>query len=266
MATARQVAANRRNAAKAGVRTPEGKAISRLNARKHGIFADALTPEDAEELGRIEDEIIADLRPVGRVEEMLVETLAMTYLRMQRCARAEAEYHVRTWEEPTAESWPYEWERLRDKRSRGERAVTFREKEFERMVELIGLYNARLANQFLRTLHEIERRQRQRATEKAPPVAADLNIQANAKKEGAAASASPGRAQAPDAGTSQHAGGQRDNAQKLDLKKRIQFYGRPLSAISSVRPSHAGIHASGQRPVRRWRGLDSRLRGNDGGT
>ena len=95
MATEAQVAANRKNAKSAGVRTPEGKAVSRLNARKHGIFASALTPEDAAELGLIEERLAGDLRPVGAVEEILVETLAMTYLRLQRCARAEAEYHVR---------------------------------------------------------------------------------------------------------------------------------------------------------------------------
>ena len=43
MATKKQVAANRRNALKGGVKTLKGKAISRLNARKHGIFASAVT-------------------------------------------------------------------------------------------------------------------------------------------------------------------------------------------------------------------------------
>ena len=100
MATRKQAAASRENGLKGGVRTDRGKAISRLNARKHGIFVTALTAEDAEEIYGAEDELIASLRPVGRVEEMLVEKLALTYLRMQRCARTEAEFHVQTWEEP----------------------------------------------------------------------------------------------------------------------------------------------------------------------
>jgi hypothetical protein len=53
MATERQVAANRGSAVaplslnglKGGVKTEEGKAIPRLNARKHGIFASALTSD-----------------------------------------------------------------------------------------------------------------------------------------------------------------------------------------------------------------------------
>jgi hypothetical protein len=163
MATRKQLSANRENGLKGGVKTEEGKAISRLNARKHGIFAVALTPEDSEEVYGTEDELIASLRPKGRVEEMLVEKLALTYLRVQRCARAEAELHVKTWREPDEELEPYAWERLEMERSCGGRGVPFREEEFERMVELIALYDGRLTNQFLKLLHEIQRQQRLRA-------------------------------------------------------------------------------------------------------
>ena len=99
MATERQVAANRVNGLKGGVKTEEGKAVSRLNARKHGIFSTALTECDAEELRGIEAELIADLKPAGIVEEMLVEKIAATYLRMQRCARAEAAHCKEMWAE-----------------------------------------------------------------------------------------------------------------------------------------------------------------------
>ncbi len=81
MATEAQIVANRRNGLKGGVKTEDGKAISRLNARKHGIFASALTEQDAAELHGIEEELAADLAPAGIVERMLVEKLAVTYLR-----------------------------------------------------------------------------------------------------------------------------------------------------------------------------------------
>ena len=162
MASGRQIAANRENGLKGGVRTEEGKLISRLNARKHGIFASALTTEDSEDLYGVEDDLIASLRPVGRVEEILVEKLALTYLRMQRCARAEAEFHVQTWEEPCPALESHDWEELRKKRLWKASATPFREEVFERMVKLIDLYDARLTNQFLKLLHEIERQQRLR--------------------------------------------------------------------------------------------------------
>jgi hypothetical protein len=163
MASVRQVAANRRNASKGGVRTEEGKAVSRQNARKHGIFASALTPEDSEDLHGIEDRLVASMRPVGVVEDMLVEKLALAYLRMQRCARAEAEFHVETWREPHKVRESYDWEHLQKERRDGARGSTFREEKFERMVKLIDLYDARLTNQFLKLLHEVERMQGLRA-------------------------------------------------------------------------------------------------------
>src|SRR5208337_1455306 len=166
MASVRQVAANRENGLKGGVKTEEGKAVSRLNARrsalssrpmgKHSIFVTALTEEDSEEVRGYEDELIASLRPVGRVEEMLVEKIALTWLRMQRCARAEAEYHSQTWEAPN-EVWDeFRFDRLERKRELGMRAVPFKEEVFERMVKLIDLYDTRLTNQFLKLLHEVE--------------------------------------------------------------------------------------------------------------
>jgi hypothetical protein len=99
---------------------------------------------------------------VGPLEETLVEKLALTYLRMQRCARAEAEYHMQTWEEPNMELDVYGWNRLQEKREHGARDVIFREEVFERMVKLIDLYDTRLTNQFLKLIHEIERLQRLR--------------------------------------------------------------------------------------------------------
>jgi hypothetical protein len=164
-----------------------GKAISRLNARKHGIFASALTPEDSEELFGIEDELAASLRPVGRVEQMLVEKLALTYLRMQRCARAEAEYHSQTWEGPNPVLNPYAAESLQERRDCGARASTFDAEAFERMVKLMDLYDARLTSQFLKLIHEIERLQRLRTDADAPwPLAAEVTVQTDTGAAGSA--------------------------------------------------------------------------------
>jgi hypothetical protein len=160
MASERQVAANRQNGLKGGVKTEEGKAISRLNARKHSIFVTALTAEDSEEVCGYEDQLIASLRPAGRVEEMLVEKLALTWLRMQRCARAEAEYHTQTCGDPVKVESEYRgWDNSERKRRYAATGMCFNEKVFEHMVKLIDLYDSRLTNQFLKLLHEIERLQ-----------------------------------------------------------------------------------------------------------
>jgi len=172
--TQKQIEANRRNARKGGPKTPEGKAVSRLNARKHGIFASALTGHDADELGGIYDEFVAHIKPVGPVETALTEMVALTYLRLQRCARAEAECHISTWE-PKIEYFAAE--DYAKKLDAGLHASWFDRRAFEKSVALFARYSTTLTNQFVKLLHELERLQRLRLGEQvAPPQAADLNV------------------------------------------------------------------------------------------
>jgi len=62
----KQLKANKKNAQKGGVKTPEGKAIVKYNALKHGL-----------------------LTPTGTLEEMLVEKVAVAYRRLSRAYRYE---------------------------------------------------------------------------------------------------------------------------------------------------------------------------------
>ena len=56
MATSAQVDANRKNGKLGGPKTDAGKAAVRHNARKHGIFASALTDQDTEEVAALHEE------------------------------------------------------------------------------------------------------------------------------------------------------------------------------------------------------------------
>jgi hypothetical protein len=174
MASEKQIEANKRNGRLGGPKTPEGKAVSRLNARKHGIFASALTPLDHDELRGIHDRCRAELQPVGFLEEAVVEKIALTYLRLQRCARAEAEYHVLTW---TAAAW--------DARvPPAEPASTFDRGHFETTVTLVQRYDTTLTNQFLKLIHELQSLQERRASvgpepAEGPPVPAVLQNEPN---------------------------------------------------------------------------------------
>jgi hypothetical protein len=100
---------------------------------------------------------------------MLVEKLAVTYLRLQRCARAEAEYQKATW---TQRFGFYD----QPVYSLNE-GSTFTPRHFEDIVNLISRYDTSLTNQLLRLLHELERLQRMRRREAVPPpVIADVNL------------------------------------------------------------------------------------------
>jgi hypothetical protein len=91
-----QIEANRANARKStGPKTAEGKAMSRMNALKHGILAREVvlrgedTSEREGEFQSMHRQFWEHLAPVGPVETMLVERMVTTYWRLHRVLIAE---------------------------------------------------------------------------------------------------------------------------------------------------------------------------------
>ena len=96
MATQEQVEANRRNAQKStGPKTPEGKAIAKLNAIKHGILSDAVLITKGNGQERKEAYLafyngLQDyFQPQGTMEDALVEQIVVTLWRKRRVLRYE---------------------------------------------------------------------------------------------------------------------------------------------------------------------------------
>lgn len=95
--TPKQLAANRRNAAKStGPRTHQGKAVSKLNALKHGILSKEVLvrglsyQESQREFAALHQRFQDQLQPAGPVEEMLVDQIVTTHWRLRRALTAEA--------------------------------------------------------------------------------------------------------------------------------------------------------------------------------
>ena len=87
---------NRRNAQHStGPRTAAGKSRSRRNALKHGILSSVLlirngySPEDGEAFEALLNDLVSDLAPVGTLEEMLVEKIAVCMWRERRGLQCE---------------------------------------------------------------------------------------------------------------------------------------------------------------------------------
>jgi len=91
----KQLEANRKNAQKGGVKTPEGKALVKYNALKHGLLAKEVVvsvgegTEDPEEFNALFEDLNIQLSPVGTLEEMLVEKIAVAYWRLRRVYKYE---------------------------------------------------------------------------------------------------------------------------------------------------------------------------------
>lgn len=93
MTSDKQTVANRKNALQSrGPKTEEGKAVVSKNALKHGILSRhvVLENEDKGEFRAVREAFRADLKPVGVVEEMLVERIVTSYWRLQRVLVAES--------------------------------------------------------------------------------------------------------------------------------------------------------------------------------
>src|SRR5919107_2834685 len=105
MTSKKQVQANRQNALKStGPKTPEGKDAVRLNANKHGLRkAEVLLPgEDEEALKELDENLRAELQPVGELENLLVDNIVADHWRLRRLRLVEA--GVFDWESSSARS------------------------------------------------------------------------------------------------------------------------------------------------------------------
>ncbi len=94
MATEAKINANRENAEKStGPRTAEGKTVVSQNAVKHGLFADAtvVNGESQAEYDLCRDTFLAEIRPVGAIECMLVERFVSLSWRLRRAERMQSE-------------------------------------------------------------------------------------------------------------------------------------------------------------------------------
>ena len=97
MSTDRQIAANRRNAAKStGPSSVEGKAIAARNAVKHGLTAShpLILGEDADEFAAFVEGMLADLDPQGTWESFLAERIIASAWRQRRVLSIEAGLHL----------------------------------------------------------------------------------------------------------------------------------------------------------------------------
>ena len=158
----KQLEANRQNAKLGGVKTEEGKAVSKYNAIKHGILTRdiILTGESEAELVDFSRKIKTELKPENEMEMLLVERIIANTWRLKRALRGEKEMieHDMEDEKDFGAALSYDFANY-DSYGKFTRYETCLER---------GIYKA---------LHELQRIQAARAGEKPPaPVAIDVDV------------------------------------------------------------------------------------------
>jgi hypothetical protein len=94
MTSEKQIKANQQNARKStGPRTQEGKDRASNNSVKHGLLSQdvLIRGEDGAALQELSERLREELKPVGELEDMLLDRIVAAHWRLRRLGRVEAD-------------------------------------------------------------------------------------------------------------------------------------------------------------------------------
>jgi len=180
----KQIEANRENGKLGGVKTEEGKAVSKYNAIKHGILKDVVSDYEQNFYEDTAQRLNDHFSPVGVLEKMLVDRIGICYLRLYRTAKAENEYmqsklnRRRVVIKDILESMSYT-ETIVENEGYIPRIT---HDEVEILSNTYLRYEIAIENRLYKALHELQRLQSIRNGELVPPPLA-LDVDVSGEKE-----------------------------------------------------------------------------------
>jgi hypothetical protein len=159
-----KAAANQQNALKST--GPKDTTNTRFNATKHGLRAEDITRWDDPNAYQLALSQLGEAyRPVGDMEEFLVQRIAVCMARLRRAVRMEAKFIEATLQENDMFGAAKEPE------------VAVQTRITEALVNKFQRYESAIENKFYRALNQLERLQRMRKGEHvAAPVAVDVAV------------------------------------------------------------------------------------------
>lgn len=167
----KQLEANQENAKLGGVKTPEGKAVSKFNAVIHGILRNSITDYEQEFYSNILEDLQDEYQPQGVIEQMLIERIAICYLKLFRVQKAETEF-MKSKLKPKVMDYDISFGKVIE--DGYEPKIT--DAHVERLSNVYSRYETTIENRLFRAIHELERAQKIRRGEKVlQPLAVDIN-------------------------------------------------------------------------------------------
>ncbi len=166
MTTEKQIEANKENAKLGGVKTEEGKAISRYNAIKHGILCEdiLIKGEDENSLIELGKKMRAELKPETEIELLLVDRIIASTWRLKRALKGESEMIE------------CDIKGLFGSNKNFGEALSYDFANYDSYGKFVR-YETSLERSIYKALHELQRLQATRQGEKLPlPVAIDVDI------------------------------------------------------------------------------------------
>jgi hypothetical protein len=182
MTSKKKIEANRINGQSS--HGPTNRTSTRFNATKHGLLAVGITElDDAEGYRALLNNLREEKAPVGTVETLLIEAIALDMVRLRRARRLDAEYITGELNPPIQGPGLF-----------GDDTKLFQgtlidpglpalmsSESAQRLVSVFQRYESTFLFRILRLLHEFERLQRMRSGERLPaPTAVDVSVHASA--------------------------------------------------------------------------------------
>jgi hypothetical protein len=146
----KQLEANQHNALKGGVKTDEGKAVVRFNARKHGILANLVAEYENDFYQSYLDQLFDEFQPESIIENILVERIALHYLKLFRLTKAETEF-MQSCLHP-ANLLSNSLLSLTDR----DCIPTIRQQHVQQLIEIYGRYETATENRLYRAVRELK--------------------------------------------------------------------------------------------------------------
>lgn len=173
----KQIEANRENGKKGGVKTDEGKAVSKYNAMKHGLLSKEVLLEDESEadLVSLSKKLRTELAIKTELELVLVDRITANVWRLRRVMQIEREMM-------NDDRFTTDWQGNPEDKTLGE-ALSEDFADSDTYGKLIR-YEASIERGIYKALHELQRLQAARNGEKMlPPIAVDVDV-SNGKMDG----------------------------------------------------------------------------------
>lgn len=170
--------ANQKNALLGGVKTEEGKKISRLNAIKYGFFSETVTDYDKISCEDFCRDIYECFSPATCYEEQLVEIILSNLLTYRRISFVEHELIKQRLNPTVTKNVLDDSDTFLKVIKEGYQPHLHGDIVEE--LEKFQRYKTATVNLILKTQHELERLSRLRIGEAVPaPLAVDVNVSAN---------------------------------------------------------------------------------------
>lgn len=170
MSSDMQIQANRQNGKLGGVKTAQGKAVTKFNALQHGILRQTLTVYEKDFYLEIYADLVRQYQPVTLFEKILIERITVHYLKLFRIQKAETEYMKATMDPHLSRSTS-----IPDlNKLLGEEVINegytpqITDTNIQKLADVYSRYEIAIENRLYKAFHELERAIAIRTGQKVP--------------------------------------------------------------------------------------------------